>query len=163
MDYTQCIGDINELQCMSSFIKLGYECSVPFGNSAKYDFIVDIDGKLLRIQCKSSRYVPDKKGGVLTNAFCFNTSCTTTNSKKINTHLYNASQIDFFATHFLGNTYVIPVTMCKSHTKTLRLSPPENGCNTYIKAEDYLITNMFSESIHLQQSKDKYMNRMKNI
>lgn len=53
MNYTQSIGNIVELQCISKFIELGYEVSIPYGNGAKYDFIADVNGKFLRIQCKS--------------------------------------------------------------------------------------------------------------
>lgn len=45
MDYTQSIGNITELKCMTAFIELGYECSIPYGNNAKYDFVVDVNGK----------------------------------------------------------------------------------------------------------------------
>ena len=38
---TQVIGNATELKCIAKFIELGYECSIPYGNSAKYDFIVD--------------------------------------------------------------------------------------------------------------------------
>ena len=65
---------------MLAFIQLGYECSVPFGNGAKYDFIADIDGKLLKFQCKSSHYTNDH-GKVSTDSFTFSTSCSTTNTK----------------------------------------------------------------------------------
>ena len=53
MNYTQSIGNIVELQCISKFIELGYEVSIPYGNGAKYDFVADVNGKFLRIQCKS--------------------------------------------------------------------------------------------------------------
>mgnify|MGYP003400600460 CR=1 FL=1 len=33
---------------MLAFIELGYDCSIPYGNSAKYDFIADINGELLK-------------------------------------------------------------------------------------------------------------------
>ena len=36
MNYTQSIGNIVELQCISKFIELGYEVSIPYGNGAKY-------------------------------------------------------------------------------------------------------------------------------
>ena len=44
MEYTQSKGNLVELQCISKFIELGYECSIPYGNSAKYDFIADVNG-----------------------------------------------------------------------------------------------------------------------
>ena len=42
-------GLTTELQCQLFFTSLGYNVSVPLGEDCKYDFIVDIDGQLLRI------------------------------------------------------------------------------------------------------------------
>lgn len=39
MDYTQMLGNTNELKCLTAFIQLGFECSIPYGNGAKYYFI----------------------------------------------------------------------------------------------------------------------------
>lgn len=157
MDYTQSIGNVNELQCMSAFIQLGYDCSIPFGNSSKYDFIADINGTLIKVQCKSSHYV--KNHGVVDyNAIYFNTTSSTTNTNRTVRHTYDLSQIDFFATYFEGNTYIIPVNEC-STGKTLRFSPPSNGNKNYNKAEDYLIGNYFKEGIQYLKSKEIYLNR----
>lgn len=158
MDYTQTIGFTNELKCMLAFIQLGYECSIPFGNSAKYDFIADINGKLLKFQCKSSHYTNDH-GKISKDSFTFSTSCTTTNTKTTKKHTYNSDQIDYFTTCFENKVYVIPVTEC-STAKTLRFNPPNNGNLNYNKAEDYLITNFFKESLHYLQSKENYLNRL---
>ena len=157
MDYTQSIGNTNELQCMLAFIQLGYECSVPFGNGAKYDFIVDIDGNLIRVQCKSSHYTNDH-GKISEDSFTFSTSCSTTNTKVTKRYTYNSDQIDYFATCFNGQVYVIPVDEC-STAKTLRFCPPKNGNKNYNKAEDYLITKLFEESEHYKKSKEQYLHR----
>ncbi len=157
MDYTQVIGNTNELQCMLAFINLGYDCSVPYGNSSKYDFIVDTGKELFRIQCKSSSH-PTRDGIVDENAFHFNTVSSTTNTKKTVKHNYTKDQIDYFATYFKGNVYIIPVEEC-SKSKTLRFIPPNNGTSNYNKAEDYLITNIFSESFQLINSRETYLNR----
>ena len=157
MNYTQSIGDINELQCLISFIELGYECSIPYGNGAKYDFIVDINGEFKRIQCKNSHYVI-VNGEVDYNSFVICTTCSTTNTKGTKRYKYTPDQIDYFATHFNGNTYVIPVSQC-STSKTLRLIPPKNNIQNYNRAENYLITNFFSENKDLTISRESYLNR----
>lgn len=139
---------------MLAFIKLGYTCSVPFGNSAKYDFIADVNGKLLRIQCKSSNYVDDNR-----DAFYIDTSTSTVNTKEIKRHTYTDSDIDYFATSFENEVYVIPINECKGTIKTLRINPPRNGKTEYVKASDYLIKRIFDEDLHYQQSREKYLNR----
>ena len=42
---------------MAKLLEFGYCVSVPFGNNARYDMIADVDGKLIRIQCKTGRTV----------------------------------------------------------------------------------------------------------
>lgn len=142
MDYTQSKGNIVELKCIAKFIEMGYECSIPYGNGAKYDFIVDVNGELLRIQCKAS-HNPSKDGEVDYNAFMFKTVSQTTNTKKITQHRYTDNMIDYFATVYRDNVYIIPVDEC-STAKTLRLAPPNNGNNNYNKAEDYEIEKYFN-------------------
>lgn len=147
MDITQSKGNIVELQCISAFIELGYECSIPYGNGAKYDFIVDYNGELLRIQCKASSH-PRRNGIEDTQAFQFSTISQTTNTIKTVRHKYTASDIDYFATYFQCKVYVVPVDEC-STSKTLRFSPPTNGCSNYNKAEDYLISNYFVKKYNI--------------
>ena len=157
MDYTQSIGNVNELQCLTSFVELGYECSIPYGNGAKYDFVVDVNGEFKRIQCKTSHYTNFHKK-IDYDAFTFDTTCSTTNTKTTKRYKYSSDQIDYFATHFNGKTYIVPVSEC-STSKTLRFSPPKNGQKTYNKAEDYLINKFFEENEQLISSREAYNNR----
>lgn len=163
MNYTQSIGNLNELLCLSKFIELGYECSIPYGNGAKYDFIADVNGKMLRIQCKSSSRVRSStRPGEYDEAFSFTTSATTTNTQKTTRHLYDKTQIDYFATSFEGQIYLIPVEEC-STAKTLRLKPPSNNNKNYNKAEDYEIEKIIPPSDELNKSKEEFLQRMENL
>jgi len=151
MNYTQSIGNITELLCIAKFIELGYECSIPYGNGAKYDFLVDLEDKIIRVQCKSSTQVK-KKNGELDDAFRFYTVSQTTNTQKTVRHSYDKTQIDYFATVYNNQVYLIPVEEC-STSKTLRLSPPLNNNSAYNKAEDYEIEKMISISRELLNTK----------
>jgi hypothetical protein len=42
-------GNLTELQCLSAFCALGCNVSIPYGDNSKYDFIADVNGKLLKI------------------------------------------------------------------------------------------------------------------
>lgn len=154
MNYTQSIGNLTELKCISKFIELGYECSIPYGNGAKYDFIADIDGKLLRIQCKTCSN-PKKNGIIDYDAICITTVSQTTNTKKTTRHTYDETQIDYFATFYKDKVYIIPVNEC-STTKTLRFAPPKNG-QKYNKAEDYEIEKFISYSSELVETKNLFL------
>ena len=57
---TKEIGNLTELQCMTRLYELGCSISIPFGNSDKYDLIIDINDKLYKVQIKhSSEYFDD--------------------------------------------------------------------------------------------------------
>lgn len=153
MNYTQSLGNCNELKCLTKFIEMGYECSIPYGNGAKYDFIVDVNGTMLRIQCKSAS-ITKKKNGELDDAITIYTISQTTNTQKTIKHRYDKSQIDYFATSYKEKVYLIPVEEC-STAKTLRFSAPANNQN-YNKAEDYEIEKQLNYSEDLLQSKKSY-------
>ena len=52
-------GNITELEVLTYITKLGYQVSIPFGDRERYDQIWDINGKLLKIQVKTSRLSDD--------------------------------------------------------------------------------------------------------
>jgi hypothetical protein len=157
MDYTKAIGNVNELKCITKFISKGYDCSIPYGDNAKYDFIADINGKLLRFQCKSSRNVIKGNGEIDKDAFQFSCTCSTTNTQQTTRHKYTKEDIDYFCTCFLGKVYIVSVDEC-STSKTLRLAPPSYNTQAYNKAEDYLFDNVFKESSEeFISSKEAYL------
>ena len=43
------IGNITELETMLAFLKLGFNVLTPYGDCERYDFVVDANGKFLRI------------------------------------------------------------------------------------------------------------------
>lgn len=49
------IGDISEAKILTRLLELGHTVSVPWGQNQRYDLIVDVDGVLLRVQCKTGR------------------------------------------------------------------------------------------------------------
>ena len=94
MDYTQSIGNVVELQCISKFIEMGFQCSIPYGNSAKYDFIAELsNGELIKIQCKSA--VWERKNLEEKSAFHFSCQSSTTNTKETKRYKYTKEQIDY--------------------------------------------------------------------
>lgn len=131
MDYTQSRGNFTELQCIAAFIECGVECSIPYGNGAKYDFIADINGKLLKIQCKSARVIDD-------NSFMIYCTSNTTNTQKTVSHRYTKDMIDYFATWIFNQVFLIPVQEC-SKSKTLRTAPPINNTLQWNDCKNYTL------------------------
>lgn len=157
MDYTKVKGNITELMCIAGFIELGYQVSIPYGDSAKYDFVVDVNGKFWRVQCKSS-HVAHHDGKEDFEAFSFGTISQTVNTKKTVKRQYTKKDIDYFATWHNNNVYIVPVEET-STSKTLRLSPPKNGNCSYNDAKNYLLSNVLKSNVDLIKSKQTFTER----
>lgn len=112
-------GNLTELQCLAAFVEHGCMVSIPYGDNSKYDFIADVEGHLLKIQVKTSSI----KGE---NAISFSCRTTHVNCSGTKRERYTKEQIDYFATMWNGQCYLVPITECSSE-KTLRFAPPKNG------------------------------------
>lgn len=113
-------GNITELQCMLAFMKLGYNVLTPYGDCERYDFVVDINGKFIKVQSKTSS--TEDEGA------SFHFSCRSCNRKdgRIVHHQYTKDEIDYFVTTFNDKIYLIPVEECGAD-KRLRILPAKNG------------------------------------
>lgn len=125
MDNKQ-IGNLTELQCITRFYELGYSVSTPYGDSEKYDMILDFQGLLLRLQCKHAKefFTEDGQLSYLKLKTSWQSGYTKTSQYK--TNKYTKNEIDFFVTHYKGVNYLIPVEECSTE-KTLRIIPPKSG------------------------------------
>lgn len=127
-------GHTSELGCLLCFTELGYQVSLPFGGQARYDFIADIDGKLIKVQVKSS---------IVTEEYlefdCRNS--VSIQGKRVH-QTYSKEEIDFFATYANGKTYLVPIEEC-SVEKRLRFLPPKNNQTKRINfAKDYELSEV---------------------
>lgn len=140
-DVTLIAGDVNELNCILAFEKRGYYTSIPFSASCRYDVIVDIEGQLLKIQCKSSHFYQGDE-----TCIELNTTRSTTNTQSTKRYTYSKDEIDYFYTNFKGYDFLIPVEET-STSKILRLQAPKNNQFEQVNiATDYLLDNVL-ESI----------------
>ena len=127
MNDTKRKGNLTEIECMTAFLELGYNVSVPFGEDCRYDFIADINDKLYKIQCKTCSEVFDDAQNVA--AIKFKTVRQSGNQATNWTRTkYTENEIDFFATSYHKKCYLVPLKEC-SNEKTLRILPPKNGQN----------------------------------
>ena len=140
---TQTKGATTELLGILAFQSRGYHCSIPFDQSCKYDFIVDINGRLLRIQSKTSTPYQNKEDSIF-----FSTSRATTNTKRTTRYKYNENEIDYFYTHYNGYDFLVPVSET-SMSKILRLTTPSNNNIVNVNvAADYLLDNVLDSIIN---------------
>ena len=123
-------GKITEIEVLSYITKLGYSVSIPFGDKDRYDQIWDIKGKLLKIQIKTSHWKSEKNH----NAFTF--KCKTSSNGK--DYVYTKEDIDYFATMWDNQCYLIPIQECSTE-KTLWISEGFGYNKTCHLASEYKV------------------------
>ena len=114
-------GKLTELQCITAFIQQGCSVSIPYGDDSRYDFIADIDGQLIKVQVKTSSLKKNTE-----NAIAFSCRSTHVNCSGVKNIRYNAKEIDYFATYWDNQCYIVPIEE-SSVEKILRFAPPKNG------------------------------------
>ena len=112
-------GISTELQCLSAFAERGFTVSIPYGDGARYDFIVEINNRLWKIQCKTATFQEESVYKIECRSG--HSNCTRYVHKN-----YTENEIDFFCTVINKQCYLIPVQET-STSKTLRFIPPKNN------------------------------------
>ena len=108
---------------------------MPFGDKDRYDQIWDIQGKLYRIQIKTSHLLTKNKGKAI--------EFKTTGTSNGHTTNYSKNDIDYFATYWENQVYVVPVEETSSK-KILRFESSSNQPNISW-AENYTFERIFEE------------------
>lgn len=125
---TQQKGIVTEMQVATYLLQLGYNVSQPLCQDSKYDLIVDVEGKLLRLQVKTSRLASP-------TSITFSCRTTTTNVRNCKSRRYSDTEVDFFATYWDGKVYLVPISECSTQ-KSLHLERTNRKDWCYM--EDYL-------------------------
>ena len=139
------IGNVGEAKVLGKFVELGCQVYIPFGDGSTVDLIAEFNGKLNRIQIKSTA-----KGGNGSLSFSI---CSTTLRKggEIAKHIYNSTEIDYFALYssITDEVYLLPIKDAPTRKFALRYKEPYT--NSSHKTEDYLLSNFISKvapSVH---------------
>lgn len=140
MNKNKVIGSITELKIMTAFIELGYNVSTPYGDCEHYDFIADINGRLIRVQCKTATTYDNGRSIDID----FRKKTYTSKGETIN-FLYDPNEIDFVATYFNNKAYLVPTSEIRSK-KRLRFDTPISGQQNYINmASEYEIERIIKK------------------
>ena len=115
------IGEITEQQVAVEFLKQGILVSKPLVQSSKYDFIVDVNKHLYKIQVKTCT---ERENGSYID---FATSTSHTNTQGTLNLSYDSEDVDFFATIYNDQCYLVPYNLCGKRNQRLRLKPTLNG------------------------------------
>ncbi len=115
---TKRVGEISEAAFLHKAVSLGFRVTKPWGDSERYDFVVDSGEKLWRVQIKSTAVV--QAGGYHIQPIHY-----VYGERKV---VYTEKEIDVLAAHVipLDVWYVLPVGAL-AEGSSLRLYP-EGGC-----------------------------------
>lgn len=128
---TQYKGAITELQVATHLLSLGYNVSQPLTQDSKYDLIVDVNNKLIRLQVKTAR----KTSATTGESIVFNCRSTTNNVRECRQRRYSSEEIDYFATVWSDKVYLVPVNECSTEKRLWISEPLYSNCAS---AKDYL-------------------------
>ena len=119
------VGDIAVAGVLASLLKKGYAILLPFGDSQRYDLVLDNDHRFVRIQCKSGR--------IRNGCIKFNTSST--EWYKGHRRKNYKGQIDYFGIYCaeIDKTYLVPVGSIGETQGSLRINPTKNKQARYVR------------------------------
>jgi hypothetical protein len=117
-------GEWVELQFMTRAASHGLTVSKPWGDSARYDFIVDHRGRLSRVQVKSTTF---NNGG-------FYMCNTVSRAPHRPPESYSPEQIDFFAAFIIPEDiwYIVPAEIIRT-TRFAASLHPQRRDNKYFR------------------------------
>lgn len=130
-------GTLTELQCQKDFIQRNILVSQPIVQDSRYDFIIDLEGKLYKIQCKSSSLSADEK--------FISLKTQSTNIRTMKSTYYTKDEIDFFYTCHQGVSYLIPVENAGKGETRLRFSSNQPNNPNIRWAKNYEIDLMLQK------------------
>ncbi len=135
---TKRIGNIGEAKVLSKFAEMGIPVYIPFGDNERADLIAEFNGKLNKIQVKTSIVAEDGK-------MMFDLTSSTTHRKNGEKHVYTDKEIDYFACYNLQRDCVLLINVNDAPNTglSIRYELPRNGQVANIRMEeDYLIENV---------------------
>jgi len=109
-------GDETEAAIIQQLIEDGYSVAIPFGDSDKYDIVVDSGKCLYRVQCKTAWQNKEE-------TIRFNTHSQTTKEGEYHEDTYDG-EIDGFVVRYpqTETLYWIPITQATEQKMELRFS-----------------------------------------
>lgn len=131
---TNQYGISQQLLVLSELVNYG-TVSIPYGNSARYDCILDIQGDIYKIQIKSLNILQDGKTVVVP---MHNSRMAADGTVR---KIYTKNQVDYIAFIYNYQVYLIPTGLANS-SFTLSLVPPTKSNQHFI--EDYIINKVLN-------------------
>jgi hypothetical protein len=129
------VGNIGEAFVLAKFVELGIPVYLPFGDNEKADMIIELHGKLLKVQIKTSESF---NGETVTFRTC------SQRGKTKEAVIYVEGDFDIYAFYCLitKQIYILSLEECPDKAVIFRFTPPKNNQTKNIRlAKDYTIEN----------------------
>jgi hypothetical protein len=112
-------GDISELAVITQLAKRGYNVLIPFGDSSRYDVVIERDGSFERVQVKT--------GTLKNGAVCFRTCSSAARGGE--KHKPYVGDVDFFGVYCpqTDKCYLVPISDVGTSGTHLRVGEPGNA------------------------------------
>ncbi|MBI3241916.1 MAG: hypothetical protein HYZ49_06450 [Chloroflexi bacterium] len=116
MRNTSSIGQIGEVAVMQKLIEAGWQVLIPYGNSAPYDLVAEKDGRMIRLQIRTTH----AKGNFIS------INCRAKNNRV----RFQPGQFEFLVVYELDSetAFVVPAVEVKGKAVFhIRLLPSRSG------------------------------------
>lgn len=143
---TKRLGNIGEIKTISKFVEMQIPVYLAFGDIEKADLVADFNGKLNKIQVKTSETFVD--GG-----FQVDLTSSTIRKKLDYKHKYSSDEIDYFAIYNLESDVLLLLPIEEFEGRTaIKINIPYKPSRNQHKAinwEDYTFEKIISvETLH---------------
>lgn len=133
-------GAVSEAAITAAAIELGYTVLRPLCEGRRYDLVIDLEPRLLRVQCKLARLIDDVLSVGLQS-----TRLTPSGYRHTS---YRVGEVDAVGAYSprLRSAYLLPIeVVCGRRALHLRLAPARNGQRQRINwAPDYELGAMLA-------------------
>lgn len=132
------IGNIGEAKVIAKFVEHGFPVYIPFGDNEKADIVVEIDGKLCRVQVKTA-------AGCKNGRIEFDLTSSTILHKNTVRRKYSNGEVDYFALYSIvrDKVYLLKVNDKIPSSICIRYEETGNKQSVGVKYEcDYLFENV---------------------
>ena len=134
-------GNLGEARVLTEFVKLGIQCYLPYGDASHVDLIAEFNGKLNRIQVKTTEY--------LNRAGAMEWKVTKQEGYHGNRVNYSVDEIDYFAFYCIETDIVCLVPFDENFptsTLSIRLDDYQGKrLSTMRFASDYSVKNIINK------------------
>lgn len=135
---TKEIGDMAESMILAALLERGYTVLKPIGDNQRYDLVVDMDGKFLRIQCKT--------GQIKNGAVEFGYKSSYRGKDGTVQRKYTADEIDYFMVYEPINKRVYVINIDNMVYK-LRITEPKKSNPNVKYARDYIFHDFIRSEV----------------